>query len=425
MKIYVFYHRSDMDGYLSAMIFHRWNKSVEKDESEDANKPLPIATAFSKITDENGVVIPAALHLLKSVKEVIYVPSDYGDNFDSLISGIEKEDVVFFLDFVLFNEKGNQKRKDIVAISEITQAPVVVIDHHSSSLTWLKKNCLQNNIISFGTVDGLGACLQTWKTLHGDETIPPLLVELSAVRDVWAKEHVVNRIYVDEERETSRNYTWDDAVNFSYYWRTMHQVNFRDVTFSDELLNKFFDESTVEKMSEAVMIEEVMDYGEMAQNVIAKRNKAVFDRGFYSSVAIDDKHFKAYIVADYNNNGDLIENGLGGPITNFPVAVDFALIVHFDFRSNLFQGSIMTNPVVCKMPANKIAELLGGGGHAGYAGFTAKSIETDSNVATQTIGGEIISWSRTRIIPLSSEKKREKRVNRQSGVLTKSTIKAY
>ena len=370
-KLYVFYHKADMDGLLSAMIVKRWLETSER--------PSSYISLRTNMADA---------HFFFS-NQVVYVPANYGDNFDDVINSMDEHDNCIMLDFVLYNN-GQNDNLDITAIAAKISNPVIVIDHHVSQMAWLETACkdllAREKIIIAPYDKKRGACKAVWEFFfQADEFHKqplPLFIDIASAADTWDRDYLYTYQLRHEVPNKLEQITWAKVQEWSFYWRYCQNMDFTDTTFSNEKLNELFgyidthnnDTSRLSLLECAVM--KIIEEGEVAHQVLAGRNRTIWQAGFHTNIMVNGKTLRAYLVADYNNNGNVFEDVVG-PVESIVPEVDFVLLCKYDFRANKFRCTVFGNPKGDpNFSSDIIAKSFGGGGHKGCAGFSCDDVHS-------------------------------------------------
>lgn len=281
----------------------------------------------------------------KGTDVVKYVPYNYQEQL--LIDGmpiqnvLKDMDVVFFVDLLY--------TKDINVLLEIKQyANITVIDHHRSSVEFIKKNKLDgqswftNYAYDSSDEDGLhlsaaGLC---WKYFHGDEKLP-FGLELISDYDIWNKKD-----------------NWETEVLPFQYGLRSADINTKNISESDE--NKM-----ASVLYDNEFVQSYIEKGKILLDNMKTEYKALC-RAFGHKMLVHLKNghvLRTYAVPGHLKSGLVFDFGLDPEERS---KYDMLVLERPDPVHNCVQVSILANNN--DLDASKVCVLYGGGGHVATGG---------------------------------------------------------
>ena len=306
------YHHTDQDGYTSGNIVERWLS--ERCISEDV--------------------------------EIHLIPADYNTDFSSF--DIKEDDFVIFVDLSFTS-------KTFINISQYIYTKtnnIIWIDHHASNVD-LVQDPVISNIIDSWLICVLGdknnkysAAMLVYCTLF--DSIPalaPEYIKLCSDWDTWTHE-MPNSIYLNE------------ALNGDPNFRL---VNEEGEINQDSTYIKLWEESTPTSMNKATPI---------LNSLIEKGKPIIDDRRIKNEHYLRSNGFEfnlmgySMLVCNQRNNSLLF----GDKINEYDIVCPFVL----QERNGKLIYTYSLFSAKADVDCQAIAELFGGGGHKGAAGFSLK-----------------------------------------------------
>ena len=277
MTVYCVYHEADIDGKCSGAIVYDYFKARGEDIS--------------------------------------MVPMNYNKEIE-IISDIDEEDKVYFVDFSLPIE-------DMIMLNNMCD--LIVIDHHKTFIDSIEKLKLNFNGIQ---KIGIGACELTWKYFYKEKV--PYGVHLLAKYDVWdhSDPNTLPFQYGMEVRNTSPT-----SSIWAFVFSNCDEF-ISDVLFDGEAVEAYIDNKNAAYCEFHAFPMSFEGYNCIAMN-ISLTNSLAFD------TADPDDKYDIYIAFSYTKN------------KNWCVSL-------YTKRDNIDVG--------------KIAMKYGGGGHKNAAGFICDEI---------------------------------------------------
>jgi len=142
MKVVIWYHKADFDGYLSAYLLHKY---------------------FTTDCEESPF-----LPKFKDAEKFVYVPYNYTDSIRDSIEFVASDDVLIFADVLPYS------RKDQATILDIAQGQnkgnVYLFDHHVSAVNYLNapenKKILSDREVHDNCVVGMSSSMLLYISLY-------------------------------------------------------------------------------------------------------------------------------------------------------------------------------------------------------------------------------------------------------------------
>lgn len=235
-------------------------------------------------------------------------PIDYGEEFP--FDDLEYDELVSMVDFSL------QPFDLMIELNK--KCDLVWIDHHKSAIEDLK-----NSNVSFSGIQriGEGACSLTWEYFYDDKV--PLGIRLLSSYDVW--DHSDPR-----------------TVPFQYRMRLAPSDP------ADEFWSAFFEELNIQN------IDDFVEEGQLILDYQTKNNESFIQKCAFRTKL---QGHNIIVANKLHANSQLFDSVYDPEIDE--------IMVTFGWKNGRWTVSLYSDKVDC----GAIAKSLGGGGHAGAAGF--------------------------------------------------------
>jgi len=319
--IYIVHHSADFDGFFSGLI--------------------------------TGIGV-----LKENVNEIKFVPYNYGK--DGIFVGKKKneiklEDVVKYDDWVYFVDVFYANKEFMNKLIEKIGDPaqVVLIDHHESSIEWVKKECPSieyswsaNSSEPENMISAAGLC---WNRFFGDHDMPEI-VRLISDYDIWNK---------------SNQKRWDEEILPFQYGMRNKGINMFDIPIYLDEYRKIIYEDPVDFKTSAIKDgKAVIEYQKSRSKTVLRST------GFEAFLDTKESTYFAYFGADYCANSTLFEWGLNEEeYEKYEVFVLCRPVI----GTNKSYISIISNRD--DIDASEICALYGGGGHKKIAGCVVNIVK--------------------------------------------------
>lgn len=276
----------------------------------------------------------------KNTKDFFEV--DYVKDLTSLLNNIKNKETVYFVDYSF--KENTKKFLDILIEKD---CEIIWIDHHTDSIITEKNNFYLKNIKGIRK-EGISGAALTYMYFYKctfDEI--PYFLKLVSDYDCWQFKY---------DPDTTCFKLGIESMNFDAL------DNVWQLLMNDR--NKHYDTDDIDYPCGA-MFGEIIDTGEYIKNYIDK------DNDYYRSHFAYESEIQGYkcLVVNKKSNSWIF----GSEYNNYPVVITWV------FNGEHFCYSLFSsNP---KVECNKLAEIYGGGGHKGAAGFVSDQLLFKKNQA--------------------------------------------
>ena len=321
--VYIVHHSADFDGAASAIVTA---VGLGLDRFDETTRRVHFDESICKF-------IPYNYGNELTVK--------VGEEFIDLVDVVKKDDWVFFVDC--------SYTKDVETIKKMiekigTPEQVVLIDHHETSINWFSKNCPEINMkgsqSSSQMEDPISAAAMCWKFFNENENYPEAL-ELISKYDTW-------------NRNDGR---WD--------FRTLpYQYGLRSYGYDLKNLKHSFHDIYTAIFADEKHVADIISKGNILLDKI-KADAKLLIRSYSKDawVSINGTRYFAKIGPGHLQNSTLFEYGL-------PEEVQEQYDIFILERADIMRGNAIISIISNRDDINaaKLAESLGGGGHAKISG---------------------------------------------------------
>lgn len=321
--VYIVHHSADFDGAASAIVTA---VGLGLDRYDEEAKRITFDDSICKF-------IPYNYGNELTVK--------IGEEFIDLVDVIKKDDWVIFVD-CSYTKDVDTIKKMIEKIG--TSEQVVLIDHHETSIDWFSKNCPEINMkgsqSSSQMEDPISAAAMCWKFFNENENYPKAL-ELISKYDTW------NR----------NDGKWDEAT-------LPFQYGLRSYGYDLKSLKHSFHDIYTAVFADSNAIANIIGKGNILLDKI-KADAKLLIRSYSKDVwvSINGTKYFAKIGPGHLQNSTLFEYGL-------PQECQDRYDIFILERPDMMRGNAIISIISNREDINaaKLAELLGGGGHAKISG---------------------------------------------------------
>jgi hypothetical protein len=379
MVTFLFYHKADLDGYLSGYLLKRYILNENKKDNK--------CTYVSDDKVDLSVIQEYIKNTGSGVNNVIYsIPYNYDDYIDidkieQVLNMVGVYDVkVYFVDC-----SPHQKNGYFEKLYSILKGNLIIIDHHTTAIEYIKNfenengreriisglRMLQYSGCELTTIY-ISMCSKCISTCGNGEEIDRFYKELPDFIKLLGRYDVYD---VD-----CKDYNWgSEIIPFQYGFRT-HVKDLTDIININDTIEKLliFNKSnqifSLEQVKEMVNV--ICTEGFAVLNYIKNRNKTLLkDNGCKSEVCFIYNSFredeikinkKAYWASDHSNNSLIFGDDYCNPDVLY-------LLIGHNLRSNKYKISLYSVPH-SEIDVSKIAKCMGGGGHKHAAGFTSSHV---------------------------------------------------
>ena len=297
--IWIFYHSADLDGHCSGAIVYDYMFKNHKD------------------------------------KGIKLIPIDYGIDFD--IDIINKDDIVYMVDFTLQDSKEDGTNRYHKTIEIHKKCSLYVIDHHKSNAKELK----QAGIKGIYGENTKAACELTWGWFYKNKEVPRF-VKLLSDYDNWNNE--------------DKTYWEEDVLPFQMGMRM--KLTDPNILDAKRLWNMLFNIYNMFELSD--FLSKTTTEGKL---IIEYENKINADNIKENSFEIEFDGLK-FIVCNGGRGSNLFDSIWDK--NKYDAMMTFRCC-----KNKYWAVSMYTTKDI---DLSKIAVKYGGGGHAGACGFQIKNI---------------------------------------------------